>query len=391
MSEYQYYEFQAVDRPLTPQEIAELRAISTRARITPSQLQNVYHYGDFKGDPLVLMEQYFDAFVYVANWGTHQFMVRLPRDVIDAEAARVYGSADGGVSEDSLIVHDRGDVVVLEFISHDDEGGEWIEDEEAAGWMPALLPLRAELASGDVRALYLAWLAAAASGEFDESEDEVIEPPVPPGLGQLSASLDALARFLRVSEELIAVAAAQSPAMPAAPSPDDLQRWIADLPAAEKDALLLQLAGNAAGAQVEITRRFRQATARPAEARTGGRTVEQLLAEADERAAASERQEAERQEVERARREQEAAAAREKHLDSLVGREEGLWRQVDALIQMKRPKEYDQAVQLLMDLHELSDRQDSVERFETRLGSLRAEFAKRRGLIERLDRAGLPA
>jgi len=34
MSEYQYYEFQAVDCPLTPDEMAELRAISTRARIT---------------------------------------------------------------------------------------------------------------------------------------------------------------------------------------------------------------------------------------------------------------------------------------------------------------------------------------------------------------------
>lgn len=32
MSEYQYYEFQAVDRPLTGTEMAELRALSTRAQ-----------------------------------------------------------------------------------------------------------------------------------------------------------------------------------------------------------------------------------------------------------------------------------------------------------------------------------------------------------------------
>jgi hypothetical protein len=48
--------------------MAELRALSTRATITPTRLQNVYHWGDFKGDPSTWMEKYFDAFVYVANW-----------------------------------------------------------------------------------------------------------------------------------------------------------------------------------------------------------------------------------------------------------------------------------------------------------------------------------
>jgi hypothetical protein len=36
MSEYQYYEFQAIDRPLTESEMEKLRSFSTRARITPT-------------------------------------------------------------------------------------------------------------------------------------------------------------------------------------------------------------------------------------------------------------------------------------------------------------------------------------------------------------------
>jgi hypothetical protein len=60
MSEYQYYEFQAIDRPLTPGEMAELRKISSRASITATRFHNVYHLGDFRGDPLKLMEKYFD-------------------------------------------------------------------------------------------------------------------------------------------------------------------------------------------------------------------------------------------------------------------------------------------------------------------------------------------
>jgi hypothetical protein len=40
VSEYQYYEFLALDRPLTTDEQAEVRALSTRARITATSFTN---------------------------------------------------------------------------------------------------------------------------------------------------------------------------------------------------------------------------------------------------------------------------------------------------------------------------------------------------------------
>ena len=49
MSEYQYYEFQAIDRPLTADEMATLRQYSTRARITPTSFVNEYNWGDSAG------------------------------------------------------------------------------------------------------------------------------------------------------------------------------------------------------------------------------------------------------------------------------------------------------------------------------------------------------
>lgn len=70
MSEYQYYEFQAVDRPLTAKQMGKLRRISTRAEISPHRFTNVYNFGDFKGDPVKLMARYYDAFLYLADWGT---------------------------------------------------------------------------------------------------------------------------------------------------------------------------------------------------------------------------------------------------------------------------------------------------------------------------------
>jgi hypothetical protein len=57
MSEYQYYEFQAIDRPLDRAAQEALRSISSRARITATSFTNHYEWGDFKGDPRKFMEQ----------------------------------------------------------------------------------------------------------------------------------------------------------------------------------------------------------------------------------------------------------------------------------------------------------------------------------------------
>ncbi len=55
MSEHQYYEFQAIDRPLSEADRQALRDLSTRARITATSFTNSYEWGDFKGDPAQLM------------------------------------------------------------------------------------------------------------------------------------------------------------------------------------------------------------------------------------------------------------------------------------------------------------------------------------------------
>jgi hypothetical protein len=95
VSEYQYYEFTAVDRPLTTREQAELRSLSTQADITATSFVNTYEWGNFKGDPQKLMERYFDAHLYLANWGTHEVMLRLPKRVLDPAGVAGYGVSAG--------------------------------------------------------------------------------------------------------------------------------------------------------------------------------------------------------------------------------------------------------------------------------------------------------
>ena len=94
MSEYQYYEFLAVDRPLDERAQAEVRSLSTRAEITATSFVNEYHWGDFRGNPSELMRRYYDAHLYLASWGTRQVMLRLPSTVLELDVAEQYCVGD---------------------------------------------------------------------------------------------------------------------------------------------------------------------------------------------------------------------------------------------------------------------------------------------------------
>jgi hypothetical protein len=121
---------------------------------------------------------------------------------------------------------------------------------------------------------------------------------------------------------------------------------------------------------------------------TTGRTVGQLLQAAEAYATERERIEAEKRAKDKARREREAAIAREKHLQSLVGRETELWAEIDELVATRQPKNYDQAVKLLVDLRDL-DARDSGSEFRLRIEALRQAQARKPSLIARLRKAGL--
>src|SRR6266536_530696 len=158
VSEYQYYEFVAVDRPLTSAQQGEVRALSTRAGITASSFVNTYEWGDFKGDPHALMERYYDAFLYLANWGTHRVMLRVPIGLLDLDTAAAYCA---GESARAWATREH---VILD-LSSEDEEGDWEYDGE--GWLASIVPARTELAAGDVRLLYLAWLLCVQAREAD--------------------------------------------------------------------------------------------------------------------------------------------------------------------------------------------------------------------------------
>jgi hypothetical protein len=316
VSEYQYYEFRAVDRPLEERALRTLRALSSRAEITPTSFVNTYKWGDFKGDPDALMENCFDAFVYVANWGTRRFVLRLPGRLLTRQLLAPYCGGE------SLRAHKAGEFAVIHFCRQDD-GGE--EEEEGEGWMASLIQLRADLLRGDHRCLYVGWLCCAQNEELDDDE---IEPPVPPGLKAVSRSLEAFVEFMGIDSELLDIAASASAQPKTPPSRDELTAWIQALPEQDKDALLVDAALNAASETgVEILRRFdlSQKNSPPAEAQPKRRTVGELLAAARKLSEKKARLASERQAAARARKEREAAKARARYLDQLARKGQATW------------------------------------------------------------------
>ncbi|MFC6084834.1 hypothetical protein [Sphaerisporangium aureirubrum] len=271
MGEYQYYEFLALDHPLTPDRQAEVRELSASAEVGGTGFVDRYENGDFPGDPRQLMERHFDAHLYLSDWGIRQLVVRVPEKLLPLDTARPY------LLDEQVEAWVAGDHLVLDLRS-EDEDADWDEDDERL--LPSLLAVRDELASGDLRPLYLAWLAAVGTWErdedaFDDDFEHETEPPVPAGLATLTPAQHNLADFLRLDADLLTTAATLSPALSA---PLSAQAGsIAALPDPDKTALLVRVAsGEAPEVRLEL---LHHATAVPSPA-PGSRTVGTLLDDA---------------------------------------------------------------------------------------------------------------
>jgi hypothetical protein len=195
MSEYQYYEFLAVDRPLNEEELDSVRSVSSRATITPYSFTNIYNWGDFSGSRRDFMRHFYDAHVYVANWMSAIFMLRLPKDVIPRQTAQDV-AVEGFIEFDETPTH-----WVITWRLDESQDYERFGADAGPGWMTRLLPIRDELMRGDLRSLYIGWLAAIS---FEVSDDDEQEPFLPVGLGSLTSAQQALAEFIEVDEDLLA-------------------------------------------------------------------------------------------------------------------------------------------------------------------------------------------
>ncbi len=380
MSEYQYYEFLAIDRPLTQEEMADLRVLSTRAAITPTSFINEYSWGDFKGDPYKLMQRYFDAHVYVANWMSAIFMVRLPIEALSKETAQA------AAVPYLLDIKATGTHWIITWRLEESENYDRFDMEDGSGWMARLVPLRDELLRGDLRSLYIGWLAAVAGEMVDDDE---MEPLFVSGLQALTATQQALAEFLEVDPDLLAGAGmGSSDASEAEILRQVMERWINALPREEVNSILKQLL-EGEGQQAERSLRNRylswQRSFQADDTGASRRKVSELWKNAEK----ARQIRLEKEKHDRKQREIKCRDERKAYLKRLSSDFSGAWDSLREPVERGSGRGYDEACRKLVDIAEAYDLFVTREQFQKELKKFMAAHLRRKALIQRLVKAGI--
>lgn len=369
MSEYQYYEFQAIDRPLTAKEREYVSSLSSRTEATSHQAVFVYNYSDFRGRPKELLAKYFDAMLYLANWGTAQLMFRFPVAAVDVTLLSQYSYLD------SIEITNRGDYVILDMTLREEEGFGWVDGD---GYLPRMLDLRADILRGDMRAPYLVWLKIASyEAAYLEEDEDLTEPPVPANLKQRSLALETLMDFFQMDETLVSVAAETSKTVKEPVF--DIEHGIAQLSVSEKDGFLSRVA-KGDNIHFELVKRLKELVGQPSQqatSQTARRTITDLVKRSD--VVHEERERKERLAAERKRNE---------YLDQYVKKIPQTWDKIFALIGRKQTKTYEEAISIMIDLRDVAKRDNWEDEFQEKIDSIYQQYPTLRGLHSRMKKKG---
>jgi len=187
-------EFLAIDRKLSAADIAYLTNLAWPVQVTPNGFRREHCCDRDERDAADLLARFFDAHMF-AEWGSkRRLMLRLTLDRAGRRALVPY------LLEGMVQVTCLEDCVVLDFQAGVDDPDLLAVPRYS---LSAMAPLRAELAKGDRRSLYLMWLRAVQSGVVPP---EVSEPPVPPNLARLTPAQTALVRFFVLDRDLLEAA-----------------------------------------------------------------------------------------------------------------------------------------------------------------------------------------
>jgi hypothetical protein len=376
MSEYQYVAFRAIDRPVSKENLEYMRQQSSRAEITPWSFDNEYHYGDFHGDATEMLRRGYDLHLQYANFGIRKLLIRFPRGLPDASAAKPY------FAEDSLrFLKDKqgpGGILCIEPFH---EPGDLDDLGEIDGILDRLVPLRAEILDGDLRPLYLAHLAIACDGEHDPEETK--ESPVPAGLDKLTDAQRALTELYDISESLIIAAAQSSPPLASQDDPrNQYAEWLQGQSEATKDAWLAQwMSDPHSTVRSEILGEFRKSRKSPVwPTDCRARIITELQAAADQI-----KQDAACKSAEK------AAGQRAKRLADMAADPARTLRETEQLVKQRTREAYSQVSKLLADLRESLAGTDQFRLAEQQAQKLKTKNSTLRVLISELRREGFLA
>lgn len=235
MSEFQIVKFRAIDRPLTDKQLDFMERQSSRAEFTKWEFDVEYHYSSFRGDVDGMLRNGYDIFLTYSNYGCREIRMRLPNGLPFAKSIlSKYINAEGL----TWAADKTGKAGILTLAPSLEEA--YDEVWEFDDYLDATAKLREMLIAGDLRALYVLWLCCAMSS-YDEDE-EVMEPPVPHGLGALSDEVADLLAFFEADPLLVEAAASDIPTLDDRGSQaDSVKTWLAKLADSRRNEIIQRL------------------------------------------------------------------------------------------------------------------------------------------------------
>jgi hypothetical protein len=374
MSEYQYYEFAAIDGPISDEGLRYARGCSSRANVSRVRWQNTYSFGDFHGSIDTLLKHY-DAHFYIANWGTVRLGLAFPTGTIAPEMIQPY-LRGGERYEDTLTVKEIGNRQIVYWERNEEGGWGWTEGE---GLVDQLIGVREELMRGDYRGLFLGWLADFDPDEWRDARDGAVAmPPIPAELDHLSPALATLIKHFPVDPDALEVAAGLSPASTADRIP--LTAVLERLSAPEMRALLARLAeGGGSDVMTELNRLTYPRLQIP---------VGQAMKCTDFAAKAIETRElrGKKEAAAAAAKRQREAELRKQHLASVLQRAEIIWSGLDPLMDQKIASAYDQAAAQLQELRDAYAEAGDSDGFQQKLNGFRLRYSNRPAMLRRIEK-----
>jgi len=369
MSEFQYFEFRTIDNPLSEKDRKEIDRWSSRTTPTSNSAVFTYSYNDFRKDEKKVVEKYFDAMFYFANWGSKRLIFKFPKGLVDIEQIRQYTFN----FEEQLILHQTEKYVMIDF--HFQEKGD-MRVFDIEGCLSSLISLRNDILNGDYRCLYLAWLYGISTFEdWDDHDNGFPEPIVPAGLQNPNGALKSFVELIEIDEDFLTVAIENSKKI-ISKQDIKIESFIEKLSEKEKTDFLIRMLNGESLLDIKLTNRLKdfseidEVENSDFKSRKIGEIMHKVSVIKQEK-------------KEKERRKQEAI--HRKKMQNLEQQEDYLWRTIYQKISERKPKSYDETIEILTNLKELAVYKNEYEEFHQKFEQIRSENKNKPSFQRRLS------
>lgn len=380
MSEYTYYEFQTITRTLTEDDYNALRNISSRAEITATKFSNFYTFGSLKAEPYHLLERYFEVYYHYADYGVREFYLKFPTRLLDIFRIKEY------FLHPEKVILKSGENTILYFavdFEWEDESPWGDDPNNKKSWLDKLIPIYKEILEGDYRCLYLYWLYSI----FNEDTGNYPESSICLGLTQLTNAQKEFCSFLQLDRDLLDVASENSePIESTAVNEKGFQDWIFNLDEEEKNKALTEIViKENLTYRFELIKKYKESVSHIRKDNKDfvpNRTSKKLLELSEERKVIRLKKEAEEKEKERIENELRSKKQRVEYLDRFASRKEETWVMIEELLLKRSLKAYKEAEAFVIDLRDLSLKENKKDEFLKRITDLSNRHAQKTTWIQ---------